>query len=69
MYEEGGERQEGGTCSERKMGELGRAGGQAGMGRKMGREGRGGLEEEATVKEAVLQHSTAVRRVNFWVEI
>ena len=29
MYEEGGERQEGGTCSGRKMGELGRGGGQA----------------------------------------
>ena len=26
MYEEGGDRQEGGTCSGRKMGELGRAG-------------------------------------------
>ena len=33
------------------MGELGRAGGQAGMGRKMGREGKGGLEEETTVKK------------------
>ena len=42
MYEEGGERQEGGACSGGKMGELGRAGGQAGMGRKMGREGKGG---------------------------
>ena len=31
MYEEGGEHREGGTCSGRKMGELGRAGGQAGM--------------------------------------
>ena len=61
MYEEGGERQEGVTCSRRKMGELGRAAGQAGMGRKMGREGRGGLEE-ATVREAVLWHGTAVRR-------
>ena len=28
------------------MGELGRAGGQAGMGRKMGREGKRGVEEE-----------------------
>ena len=26
LYEEGGERQEGGACSGRKMGELGRAG-------------------------------------------
>ena len=38
MYEERGERQEGGTCSGRKMGELGRAGGHAGMGQPgMGR--------------------------------
>ena len=62
MYEEGGTRQEGGTCSGRKMGGLGRAGGQAGMGRKMGREGRGELEEEATVREAVPRHGTAIRR-------
>ena len=33
-----------------EMGELGRAGGQAGMGRKMGREGKGGLEEEAAAR-------------------
>ena len=31
------------------------------MGRKMGREGKGGLEEEATVREAVPRHGTAVR--------
>ena len=40
MYEEGGERQEGGTCSGRKMDDLGRAGGQVGMG--CSRVGRGG---------------------------
>ena len=52
IYEEGGERHEGGTCSGRRLwGELGRAGGQAGMGRKVGREGKGGLE--ATVRKAV----------------
>ena len=41
------------------------------MGRKMGREGRGGLQEEATVREAVPRHGTAVRRVgaNFQVEM
>ena len=44
MYEEEGKRQEGGTC--RKRGELGRAGGQAGIGRKMGREGRGTVAEK-----------------------
>ena len=41
---------------------MGRAGGQRGMGCKMRREGRGGLEEEATVREAVPRHGTAVRR-------
>ena len=61
VYEEG-ERQEGGTCSGRKLGELGRAGQQAGMGRKMGRDGKGGLEEEASVRKAVPWHGTAVRR-------
>ena len=49
-------------CSGRKTGQLGRAGGQAGMGRKMGREGKGGLEEEDTVRKAVPRHSTAVRK-------
>ena len=44
------------------MGELGRAGGQAGMGCKMGREGKGGLEEEITVRKAVPCHGTAIRR-------
>ena len=48
MYEEGGERQEGGTCSARKMGELGRAGGPAGKGHKMGREGKGGHCKEGS---------------------
>ena len=44
--------------------------GQREMGCKMRREGRGGLEEEATVREAVPRHGTAVRRVgaNFRVE-
>ena len=59
MYEEGAEPQEGGTCSGRKMGELGRAGGQAGVGHKMGREGKGGLEEEVTVRKAVPWDGTA----------
>ena len=38
---------------------------------KMGREGKGGLEEEATVtvREAVPLHGTAVRRANFRVEM
>ena len=49
---------------------VGRAGGQRGMGCKMRREGRGGLGEEATVREAVPRHGTAVRRAgaNFRVE-
>ena len=49
---------------------MGRAGGQRGMGCKMRREGRGGLGEEATVREAVPRHGTAVRRAgaNFRVE-
>ena len=53
------------------MGELGRAGGQAGMGCKMGREGKGGLEEEVTVRKAVPWHGTAIRRAgaNFQVEM
>ena len=53
------------------MGELGRAGGQAGMGRKMGREGVRGLEEEVTVRKGVPRHSTAERRggANFRVEM
>ena len=41
----------GGRDVQWEMGELGRAGGQAGMGRKMGREGKGGLEEEEGCKE------------------
>ena len=53
------------------MGELGRAGGQAGMGCKMGREGKGGLKEEVTVRKAVPWHGTAIRMAgaNFQVEM
>ena len=55
-----------------QMGELGRAGGQAGMGCKMGREGKGGLEEEeVTVRKAVPWHGTDIRRAgpNYQVEM
>ena len=53
------------------MGELGRAGGQAGMGRKMGRECKGGLEEEATVRNCckALPYGGPGGGVNFRVEI
>ena len=52
------------------MGELGRAGGRARMGCKMGREGKGGLEE-VTVRKVVPWHGTAIRRAgaNFQVEM
>ena len=68
MYEEAGERQEGGTCRwvswEEQVG-------RQEWGVRWGEKVRGGLEEEVTVRKAVPWHGTAIRRAGaiFQVEM